>query len=167
LAATPTLSRASTEQICCGGCAEAEAEEKEAATAAVDAAKEAVAAAEAKYAEMKASFDAEGQFATTPWMGNLLHVAHCGVQTFLVGGRFWPCTDLMVRVTRGEQAHTPSHAQLPSGGVQGWRVCPHAQPGCPTHPWGATSCTCKAAPLAALPPSGLGFRAIRPSSIPL
>ena len=24
------------------------------------------------------------------------------------------------------------HAQLPSGGVHGWRPCPHAQPGCPT-----------------------------------
>jgi len=31
-------------------------------------------------------------------------------------------------------------------GVQRWRACPHAQPGCP-HPWGATSCTRKAAPL--------------------
>jgi len=24
------------------------------------------------------------------------------------------------------------HAQLPPEGVQGWRACPHAQPGCPT-----------------------------------
>ena len=23
-------------------------------------------------------------------------------------------------------------AQLPPGGIQGWRACPHAQPGCPT-----------------------------------
>jgi hypothetical protein len=26
----------------------------------------------------------------------------------------------------------PNHAQLPPGGVQGWRACPHAQPGFPT-----------------------------------
>ena len=24
------------------------------------------------------------------------------------------------------------YARLPPGGVQGWRACPHAQPGCPT-----------------------------------
>ena len=28
--------------------------------------------------------------------------------------------------------NAPRHAQLAPGGVQGWRACPHAQPGCPT-----------------------------------
>jgi len=32
-------------------------------------------------------------------------------------------------VTRADAHH---HARLPPGGVQGWRACPHAQPGCPT-----------------------------------
>ena len=36
----------------------------------------------------------------------------------------------------------PLHAQLAPGGVQGWRACPHAQPGLPTYRQG------KAAPLA-------------------
>jgi len=36
--------------------------------------------------------------------------------------------------------HAPVlYARLRPGAVQGWRACPHAQPGCPTHPWGATS----------------------------
>ena len=29
-------------------------------------------------------------------------------------------------------ASEEAHTQLPPGGVQGWRACPHAQPGCPT-----------------------------------
>jgi len=42
-----------------------------------------------------------------------------------------------------------NHGRLPPGGVQGWRACPHAQPGC-FYPWGAISCR-KAAPLTYLP----------------
>ena len=45
-------------------------------------------------------------------------------------------------VTRREEP-PPSFLQ---GGVQGWRACPHAQPGL-SHPKGTTSCTRKAAPL--------------------
>ena len=33
------------------------------------------------------------------------------------------------RVTRADAHH---YARLPPGGVQGWRACPHAQPGCST-----------------------------------
>ena len=44
---------------------------------------------------------------------------------------------------RGGRNAVDRHAQLPPGRLQGWRACPHTQPGC-THPWGATSCTRKA-----------------------
>ena len=31
-----------------------------------------------------------------------------------------------------DRADGHHYARLPPGGVQGWRACPHAQPGCPT-----------------------------------
>jgi len=40
-----------------------------------------------------------------------------------------------------------SHAQLSPGGVQGWRACPHAQPGCPTRGAPPAEQHRKAAPL--------------------
>mmetsp|Transcript_22522 Transcript_22522/g.42963 ORF Transcript_22522/g.42963 Transcript_22522/m.42963 type:complete len:489 (+) Transcript_22522:135-1601(+) len=71
-----------------------EEEERAAKQAELEAAKEEVAAAEARYGEVKGSFDPEPT-STLPWMNNLMDVAKAGAQTFVVGGAFWPCTDMM------------------------------------------------------------------------
>jgi hypothetical protein len=70
------------------------------------------------------------------------------------GGKGFACYVLPEEAVR---SHTPkkprnvtradarNYARLSSGVVQGWRACPHAQPGCPTR--GAPPAAARAAPL--------------------
>jgi diketogulonate reductase-like aldo/keto reductase len=74
--------------------AEMEEDAKAAGEAKVAAAKAAAAEAETKYNEIKGTFEPD-PLCTKEWMNNLLDVAKAGVQTFVVGGTFWPCTDMM------------------------------------------------------------------------
>eukprot|EP00242_Pyramimonas_sp_CCMP2087_P018290 CAMPEP_0198197988 /NCGR_PEP_ID=MMETSP1445-20131203/1528_1 /TAXON_ID=36898 /ORGANISM="Pyramimonas sp., Strain CCMP2087" /LENGTH=270 /DNA_ID=CAMNT_0043867417 /DNA_START=74 /DNA_END=882 /DNA_ORIENTATION=- len=73
---------------------EEEEDERARVQLALNTLKEEAAAAEAKYVEVKPTFEPD-PLATLPWMNNLMDVAHSGVQTFVVGGAFWPCTDMM------------------------------------------------------------------------
>lgn len=80
------------------------AEAKEEKMKEIEGLKEQLANFENKYTELKASWDPDPK-AVAPWMNTLMDCATKGVYTFVAGGTFWPCTNMMNAFGTGKELY--------------------------------------------------------------